>query len=47
MGFSVLITLAVLMLTKVKLPRFIWRGTWVGLLGGMLFCWLSVFPGRV
>ena len=45
MGFSVLITLAVLMLTKVKLPRFIWRGTWVGLLGGMLFAGYLFFQG--
>lgn len=40
-GFSVLVTLAVLSVAGVGLPRWIWGGLWLGLLLGVGFvCWL-------
>ena len=40
-GFSVVVTLAVLTVAGVALPRWIWGGLWLGTAAGTLFiCWL-------
>ncbi|WP_459548246.1 vitamin K epoxide reductase family protein [Nocardia sp. X0981] len=40
-GFSVVVTLAVLSVAGVGLPRWIWTGLWLGTAAGTLFiCWL-------
>jgi len=40
-GFSVVVTLAVLAITGIGLPRWIWGGLWLGTAAGTVFiCWL-------
>ncbi|MEV4128247.1 vitamin K epoxide reductase family protein [Nocardia sp. NPDC049707] len=40
-GFSVVVTLAVLAVANVRFPRWIWGGLWVGtVLGTVFICWL-------
>ncbi|WP_040828217.1 vitamin K epoxide reductase family protein [Nocardia jiangxiensis] len=40
-GFSVAVTMAVLAVAGVALPRWFWGGLWLGLVAGMVFiCWL-------
>lgn len=42
-GFSVLVTLAVLAIAGVGFPRWIWGGLWLGLLLGMVFIGWLIF----
>ncbi|MBF6211316.1 vitamin K epoxide reductase family protein [Nocardia puris] len=40
-GFSVVVTLGVLAVAGVGLPRWVWGGLWLGTLAGIVFvCWL-------
>ncbi|MEU8896703.1 vitamin K epoxide reductase family protein [Nocardia sp. NPDC048505] len=40
-GFSVVVTLGVLAVTGVRMPRWVWGGLWLGTLAGVGFiCWL-------
>nr|WP_221333268.1 vitamin K epoxide reductase family protein [Nocardia transvalensis] len=42
-GFSVLVTLAVLAVANVTMPRWIWGGLWLGLALGMVFIGWLIF----
>ncbi|CAN5188627.1 vitamin K epoxide reductase family protein [soil metagenome] len=45
MGFSVLATLSALLIMGVKLPRRVWQGIQLGVIGGMIFTLYLFFQG--